>query len=172
MTVPGLLLTEGFLEGADALFEELRTSVVWEDRVKTRRTASFGEPFNYSGITYPRTAMHPLMVPVCAQLEKGLGYRPNNCLLNFYVSGKSTMGFHFDATDDLEPGSGVAIVSLGAQRTITFRRKDDKSVSYEYPLKGGSLLFMPNEVQDSWLHAVRGQPGAGPRISLTFRQLA
>ena len=138
--------------------------------MRARRTASFGVPYCYSGITYP---IAPVPEPVAAlmdRLAERLGWRPNNCLANFYSDGTSTMGFHSDSTEELEPGTGVAIVSLGAEREITFRAAD-KSFTVEYPLVSGSLLYMTAEVQAGWKHAILPQPGAGGRISLTFRQL-
>ena len=81
------------------------------------------------------------------------------------------MGFHSDATDELAPGTGVAIVSLGAERSITFQSKPDKQIERSYPLKSGSLLYMSAEVQDSWKHAILKQAETGPKISLTFRQI-
>jgi alkylated DNA repair dioxygenase AlkB len=100
-----------------------------------------------------------------------LGFVPNNCLLNFYEDGNSSMGFHSDSSEELESGTGVAIVSLGSVRNLVFRSKVDKSVEYAYPLQPGSLVYMTKEVQDHWLHAIPKLVGAGPRISLTFRSI-
>jgi alkylated DNA repair dioxygenase AlkB len=94
-----------------------------------------------------------------------------HALANYYPDGTSTMGFHADSTEELEPGTGVAVVSLGAERAITFRSIADRSVTVEYPLASGSLLYMSAEVQSAWKHAILPQPGAGGRISLTFRRL-
>ncbi|MFN0125512.1 MAG: hypothetical protein ACKV19_02370 [Verrucomicrobiales bacterium] len=41
-----------------------------------------------------------------------------------------------------------------------------------YVLNPGSLLYMDAAVQEDWLHAVKPAPGAGPRISLTWRAFA
>jgi len=169
---PHILIVDDFLPDADRLFAALETGIVWQDRIRKRPTASFGVPFNYSGLTYEAAPMHPLLVPVCDGIENELGFRPNNCLLNYYKSGSATMGFHVDATDQLAPGTGVAIVSLGAERSLTFRNIGDRTLERDYRLRTGSLLFMPNAVQNEWLHAVRKEPGAGPRISLTFRQVS
>jgi hypothetical protein len=168
---PEILIKEDFLPGADGLFAALERDIAWESRIKKRKTASFGVPFNYSGITYEYCDMHPLLVPVCDKLENEVGYRPNNCLLNYYETGSATMGFHVDATDDLTPGTGVAIVSLGSERSITFRNIENRDLQKDYRLKSGSLLYMPHAVQEHWRHAVLKEPGAGPRISLTFRQV-
>lgn len=66
-------------------------------------------------------------------------------------------------------GTGVAIVSLGAMRSLTFRRCDDHQIRCDFPLPAGSLLYMDAGVQDNWQHAVRKEKDVGPRMSLTWR---
>lgn len=172
MDSPNLIIENDFVGDAQELHDALATGVTWDERMQARRTATFGKPYNYSSMTYPETPMHPLLVPVVDRLETRLGFRPNNCLLNYYETGDATMGFHADATDNLIPGTGVAIVSLGAERTITFRRTKDRTVWCHYPLPNGSLLYMGDDVQQEWQHAIRKQEGIGSRISLTFRAVA
>jgi alkylated DNA repair dioxygenase AlkB len=170
---PDILLDESFLSDAGNLFAELVVGVPWDERMRARKTASFGTAYNYSGITYDALPMLSPLIPIVDKLEASLGFRPNNCLLNFYESGESTMGFHSDSTDELMPGTGVAIVSLGAERSITFQSKQDKQIQHAYPLKSGSLLYMSAEVQHAWKHAILKQESVtGGRISLTFRQMA
>jgi alkylated DNA repair dioxygenase AlkB len=82
------------------------------------------------------------------------------------------MGFHSDSIAELEPGTGIAVVSLGAERTITFQRIDDKMVCESYRLPTGSLLWMCPEMQAEWRHAILADKDAtGGRISLTFRRM-
>ena len=98
-----------------------------------------------------------------------LGYKPKNCLTNYYPDGDASMGYHFDAA---EAGIGIAIVSLGAERSISFRSQRDKTLIEVYKLKNGSLLFMSQEMQAERKHAIL--PSAvinGGRISLTFRRM-
>jgi alkylated DNA repair dioxygenase AlkB len=68
-------------------------------------------------------------------------------------------------------GTGVVIISLGAERHIYYRRKSDKEIKYKYLLKNGSLLAMDKQVQDEWMHAIPKENGIGERISLTFRNI-
>jgi alkylated DNA repair dioxygenase AlkB len=172
MTEPDLLLIEAFLPTAEALYTLLAAGITWDERMQSRKTATFGHPYNYSGITYEAVPMHPLLVPVVDLLEVRLGFRPNNCLLNFYASGDSTMGFHSDSTEELVPGTGIAIVSLGSERHITFQYKRGQKEEFRYLLKSGSLLYMSPEIQKDWRHGIQKQPETGGRISLTFRQIA
>lgn len=81
------------------------------------------------------------------------------------------MGFHSDSSMELEPGTGVAVVSLGAARTMAFRLKADRAVETAVTLAPGSLVHLSDAVQSEWLHAIPRAPGAGPRISATFRRI-
>jgi alkylated DNA repair dioxygenase AlkB len=171
LDVGAIWIVDNFVPDAEALFAQLASSVTWDDRLRSRKAASFGLPYNYSGITYPETIFPDLLLPILDRLERRLAYRPNNCLAHLYADGRSTLGFHADATDDLAPGCGIAVISLGAERPITFRSMADKSVQEEHLLKSGSLLFMSAEMQRDWKHAILAQENAGPRISLTFRRV-
>ena len=139
--------------------------------MRARKTASFGVAYNYSQIDYPVVPMRPDLDVICHQIQHELGFLPNNCLLNYYLDGDSSMGFHSDSSEELAPGTGVAIVSLGAVRSIVYRSKSDRHVQVDYPLPSGSLLYMSDDVQQHWLHAIPKAADVGERISLTFRQI-
>ena len=168
----------GFWPGHAALLAALRNEVAWEASMSARETASFGRPYNYAQMVYPARPMHRLLVPVVEGLQAALGIAFINCLLNFYPDERAKMGFHSDDVADLEPDTGVAIVSLGAARRLSFRRRalpaggapPHPDGRFALTLAGGSLLFMPHAVQHEWAHALKRQrPRAGPRISLTWR---
>lgn len=171
-TLPDVTLVEGFVPDPDALFHALLTEVAWDARMFARKTASFGAPYNYAQMTYDPAPMPARLAPVVARLAERLGHRYDNCLMNLYEDGARTMGFHVDELRGLAAGAGVAVVSLGATRTLVFRRVDARDQRARVALRAGSLLWMPPAVQDLWQHGVLAEPGAGPRISLTFRALA
>ena len=80
------------------------------------------------------------------------------------------MGYHSDDVSQLVPGTSIAVLSLGAERAITFRKTADKGVKEEHLLPSGSLLVMCAEMQAHWRHAILGtQEKHDGRISLTFR---
>jgi alkylated DNA repair dioxygenase AlkB len=56
--------------------------------MKARQAASYGAPYDYSQLTYPRRTMHPALVPVLAAVRATVGFEPDNCLLNYYVDGE------------------------------------------------------------------------------------
>lgn len=166
---PQIEIDSQFYGDHAALFAKLLSSVEWDNRMMARRTASFGRSYNYSQIEYPETPIPPDLSPLVDLLNAKLGVRFNNCLLNYYETGDNTMGFHSDDTTGLLPGTGVAIVSLGSARDITFRSKESPSIQKSFSLQPGSLLYMDDAVQEKWLHAIKRQKDAGPRISLTWR---
>jgi alkylated DNA repair dioxygenase AlkB len=177
MTTPllaagSIRLVSGFLADAAALYEHLVAAVEWDTRLKARKSASFGRAYNYSGIVWPDAPFPDAVAALLPRVAAEARFEPNNCLANFYPDGGSTMGFHSDSTAELTPGTGIAVVSLGAERTVTFR-KLDKSERESHRLPSGSLLWMCPEMQTGWKHAILADPTAtGGRISLTFRRIA
>jgi len=170
-TQPDITFVEHFVPNADGLLRSILTKTDWDDRMHARLTASFGAPYNYSNMSYPEVPMPDHLQEVCEAINQRLRFMPNNCLINNYIEGNSSMGFHADSIAELVPSTGVAIVSLGETRTLTFRRTQERDIRWGCPLPHGSLLYMPPEVQLEWQHGVLKQVGAGQRLSLTFRAL-
>ena len=171
MERPPIYLKSEFVINPKELFTFLRDSIAWDERMRARKTASFGVSYDYSQISYEQVEMLPELENVCELIEQELGFHPNNCLLNYYLDGNSSMGFHSDSSEELAKGTGVAIVSLGAVREIAYRSKAESSIEFLYPLESGSLLYMSQEMQEFWLHAIPKVSASGERISLTFRQI-
>lgn len=166
-----ILLNTNFLKNPENLFGNLIKNIDWNERIRTRKTASFGAPYNYSQITYPATPLPTELAQIAQQLHLTLGFLPNNCLLNYYADGNASMGFHSDNHAELAKHTGVAIISLGSTRTIVYQHKHNRQIEYRYELPSGSLLYMSAELQQNWLHAIPKMPNTGARISLTFRLL-
>lgn len=166
---PPITIDSGFYADHARLFEQLLSSVSWDASMTARKTASFGMPYNYSQMRYAATAIPAAMEPLHQLLRERLGIPFNNCLLNYYETGNKTMGFHSDDTSGLLAGTGVAIVSLGSMRHISFRSIETPSVEVAFPLPPGSLLYMDDAVQKAWTHAIKREKNVGPRISLTWR---
>ena len=166
---PQLQIIDDFLPDPTGLFATLRDTVTWDTSMSARLTASFGVPYNYAQMVYPARPMPPALTPVIAQLREALGITFNNCLLNYYKTGQNKLGFHADETNNLQPETGIAIVSVGSPRKITFRSRNNKAIWTAYTLQPGSMLYMGIDVQHQWVHAIKKQKGVGPRISLTWR---
>ncbi len=167
----GITHIENFIESPGALYELLTTTVRWDERMTARKTASFGVAYNYSQIEYPYQAFPAEIELINKKLEPVIGFEPNNCLVNYYIDGKSKMGYHSDQTDILETGTGIAIVSLGETRVLKFRNIADPKTFLSYTLSSGSLVYMTQEIQGAWQHAIPKADTGNGRLSLTFRRM-
>lgn len=169
--IDGITYIGNLISDPKELYENLKQAVNWDERMHTRKTASFGVAYNYSQISYPFQEFPLELMKLLDIIENEIGFRPNNCLINFYTDGKSTMGWHSDQTDILEEGTGIAIISLGDTRTLRFREIANKDYKIDFELPVGSLIYMTQEVQDRWQHAVPKSPESNGRMSLTFRKI-
>jgi alkylated DNA repair dioxygenase AlkB/glutathione S-transferase len=132
-----------------------------------------------------------------AQVEKRLGHAVNHVLIQFYRDGTDYISEHSDKTLDIVPGTFIANVSLGAQRTMVFRTKkplksdltsDSTSdplprQATRAPLPHNSMCKMGLVTNMRWLHGIRQDKRMrsekseeelaydGGRISLTFRSI-
>lgn len=167
----GIVFKEHFLANHHLLFEDLKANVVWDESMIARKTASFGVAYNYSQMNYPFQAMPPRILEMCTMINDLLGFMPNNCLINYYLDGKSKMGFHSDQTDILEDTTGIAIVSLGEARVLRFKKIIEEGMVFDYLLPSGSLLYMTQELQTEWVHAIPKSETKLDRMSLTFRKI-
>ena len=168
---PEVTLEENFVPDHVALFDWMMAHVEWDRRIQARLTASFGRPYNYAGLEYPAVEMPEALARVCERIGASLGFTPDNCLVNYYPDGHSKMGYHADNVEELAGDTGVAIVSLGGARPLKFRLMGNHDVRYELTQAPGSLLYLPQQVNREWVHAIPRCAAAAPRISLTFRKL-
>lgn len=167
----GILHINNFITEPSTVFNYLKDNVEWDERMTARKTASFGVAYNYSQMSYPYQPMPGALKVICSEINNVIGFEPNNCLLNYYLDGKSKMGFHADQTDFLEANTGIVIVSLGETRILRFRNFEDKSKTLEYELLSGSLIYMPQAIQQDWEHAIPKSDTNKTRMSLTLRKI-
>ncbi|KFY04749.1 hypothetical protein V491_09267 [Pseudogymnoascus sp. VKM F-3775] len=71
----------------------------------------------------PLLEFSPVVTVIRREVEKKLGHPVNHCLIQLYRSGTDYISEHSDKTLDIVPDTYIANVSLGAQRTMTFRTK-------------------------------------------------
>ena len=167
----GILFVENFIEKPNELFENLKMNVTWDERMTARKTASFGKAYNYSQIEYPFQEFLTELKKINQKVSKIIGFEPNNCLINYYLDGKSKMGYHSDQIDILEPRTGIAIISVGAVRTLKFRNILNRELFESYELTEGSLIYMTQEVQEIWQHSIPESKTEAGRISITLRKM-
>lgn len=75
----------------------------------------------------------PAVEAIKTQVEVKVGHKVNHVLIQCYRNGNDYISEHSDKTLDVVPGSYIANVSLGAERTMAFRTKRDASTEQETP---------------------------------------
>ncbi len=169
--IPGITHIENFIDNPSELFTFLTRSVIWDESMAARKTASFGKAYNYSQMSYPFQEFPAEIAQIIQKLTPAIGFEANNCLINYYLDGKSKMGFHSDTTDILEENTGIAIISVGETKTLKFKNIAHPEHMIEYNLNPGSLVYMTIALQSEWQHAIPKSDTENGRISLTFRKL-
>lgn len=97
----------------------------------------------------------------------------NSMLINLYEDGTNIIPKHSDSEYIFGDNPTIAVLSIGATRTIRFtpksHYKDGKIMDFE--LKSNSLLIMADETQKVYQHEILKDPTVTePRYSLTFRK--
>jgi alkylated DNA repair dioxygenase AlkB len=168
-------LRPGWITGADALFERLAGTVPWRaerrhmyDRVvDVPRLLSFygeGEPLPDPMLDDAKRALDEHYAT-----ELGEPFRTAGLCL--YRDGRDSVAWHGDtigrgSTQD----TMVAIVSLGAPRSLLLRPRGGGGPTLRHDLGHGDLLVMGGSCQRTWEHAVpKSTRATGPRISVQFR---
>ncbi|OBT39960.1 hypothetical protein VE00_09451 [Pseudogymnoascus sp. WSF 3629] len=174
------------------IFEKVKTEVQWQ-----RMSHQGGEVPRLVAVqdeSPPLLEFSPVINVIRREVEKKLGHPVNHCLIQLYRSGTDYISEHSDKTLDIVPDTYIANVSLGAQRTMTFRTKrilkdgkplqtdeDNPRSTCKAALPHNSLCRMGLMTNMRWLHSIRQDKRldrdkspeeleySGVRISLTFR---
>ena len=140
-----------------------------------RRSVGFFGPANVAGYTYsrqtaPRQELVPWMVDLIKLVNGAVGANFNSILINHYENGEEYISQHSDSEKGLVPGSKVATISIGAERTFIIKRKGGPTV-LKQKLKSGSIAVM--EDQSRYTHGINKEKKIrGERFSVTFREHA
>ncbi|MCB2015203.1 MAG: alpha-ketoglutarate-dependent dioxygenase AlkB [Novosphingobium sp.] len=135
-----------------------------------------GDPgcaYRYSGKRYEPRPWHPLVAQLRARVETIAGVEFNSVLLNQYRDGQDSMGYHADDEPELGERPVIASLSFGAERTMHFRHRHDRTLqTNRLLLTDGSLLIMRSDCQANWKHAIpKTRKPISRRVNLTFRQI-
>lgn len=164
----------GWIAGSDDVFLRLQSDVPWRaesremyDRVVDvpRLVASYG-----ARDALPDPLLLAAREAVSDHYETELGERFSTAGLCYYRDGRDSVAWHGDRigrgrTDN----TMVAIVSLGAARRLSLRRRDG-GPQIGFALGHGDLVVMGGSCQRTWDHAIlKTARAVGPRISVQFR---
>ena len=110
------------------------------------------------------------LATAAAMVGEALAVPFNSVGLNLYRDGKDSVAPHNDRLVELIEGQPIALLSLGATRTMTIRQKQSPRNAMQLDLVAGSLLVMDYATQRHYDHGIpKERVKLGPRISLAFR---
>jgi alkylated DNA repair dioxygenase AlkB len=161
---------QGWLAGADELFEEILRTRGWAQRTRRLFDREVLEP----RLTAP-WSLHsgePLQPPIVEDMRLALAARygvPFDTVgFNLYRDGRDSVAWHRDHISRQIEEPVIALVSLGERRKFLLRPYGG-GASRAFELGRGDLLVTGGRTNRDWEHAVPKVARAGPRISLAFR---
>ena len=165
----------GWVSGADEVFERLRTEVPWhaERRQMYERVVDVPRLLKFydEGETLPDPVLVQVRQALDAHYGPELGEPFRTVGMCLYRDGRDSVAWHGDrigrgSTHD----TMVAIVSLGAPRTLALRPRGGGGPVVRHELGHGDLVVMGGSCQRTWEHAVpKTARPVGPRISIQYR---
>ena len=159
-------LVPGWVTGGDTLFDEVYATAPWK---------AFERPMYERVVGVPRLETRawsdrPRLLDRMARcLGRRYGVALPSISANLYRDGHDSVAWHGDRIGRHRVDSVVAILSLGATRTLLLR-PDGGGPSLSFPLHSGDLLVQGGSCQRTFEHCVPKRSAAGPRISVMFRQ--
>jgi len=187
-------------------FRDLRSQLDWVRHDKVPRSEyyvnSVPVPYTYGMKDFARTYQPQPSNQTIDAMTRSLnssGFGPYEvCFLNMYEDGSDQLGWHADDSPEMDDARSIAIISLGAEREIWFKRqpqvveammekftdenwglgpeayderKEKLSAVTKLRLGHGSLCIMKPGMQDEYFHRIpkSDRHNCGPRISLTYR---
>jgi alkylated DNA repair dioxygenase AlkB len=166
-------LARGWLHGADLVFDELldvvplrqRTNVQMYDRLvdEPRMSAWWHVDGGQSEPLAILSEMRELLSLRYAEAFDSIGF-------NLYRDGRDSVAWHGDRHRHVVVDPIVAIVSVGSPRPLRLRPRGG-GTSQSWDLGEGDLFVMGGACQHEWEHTVPKVRHAGPRLSITFRNV-
>ena len=157
---------------AEAWFAELRRDVPWRSHRRQMYDREVDVPrlIGHFRLDASTGSLPTAITDASRRVIEELGVPFNSVGLNLYRDGRDSVAPHNDHLDEIREGFPIALVSLGATRSMTIRAKPPARRVIRVPLEPGSLLVMGYETQLHYTHAVpKTLERVGERISLAFR---
>lgn len=177
-------------------FDDLMAEIDWQDMVhrgspvprrmaiqatvEAGRTPIYRHPADEQPTLTPWT---PTVDALRKAAEARLGQPLNHALIQLYPDGYSHIGVHADKTLDIERGSAVVNLSVGATRIMVLKHKTEGHTE-RVEMPHNSLFVLGWQTNRCYQHGIKPDKRAaaerppealawgGARISLTFRTVA
>jgi alkylated DNA repair dioxygenase AlkB len=167
-------LVPGWLQGADAVFDELvdilplrqRTGIKMFDQLvdEPRLSAWWG---GECGAPEPSELLHDMRLALAERYAEPF----DSIGFNLYRDGDDSVAWHGDRHRHVVVNPVIAIVSVGAPRPLRLRPRGG-GPSRSWSLGTGDLFVMGGSCQHDWEHTVpKMRAVSGPRLSITFRSV-
>lgn len=173
-------VNQSFLSPDEAtlLFNAIKDNVVFLEEKgimgnKPKRTScSYGDEgliYKYTNTTRVALPWFPQLKELKEKVEAATNCIFNFALVNHYCDGSAQIPYHSDNEKDLDHGSSIASVSVGAMRKFKLKEITTGQTTDVF-LQHGSLLVMGPGVQQRYKHAVlKSTVVHQPRYNITFR---
>ncbi|MCL1108533.1 alpha-ketoglutarate-dependent dioxygenase AlkB [Shewanella schlegeliana] len=133
--------------------------------------ADEGCDYLYSGLFIQASPWPKYAQKLRLKLASDFGLIANGVLVNRYADGNESMGWHSDDEPEIDSGSDIASVTLGASRDFFIRHKTTRQKVCLH-LDSGDLLIMHWPMQSQWEHSLpRRLKEKQARFNYTFRRL-
>jgi alkylated DNA repair dioxygenase AlkB len=163
----------GWLQGADHLFEELTASLPLRQRTDIKMYDRLVDEPRLSAWWHAHTELPeplPILAEVRTLLSERYGEQFQSIGFNLYRDGNDSVAWHGDRHRHVVTDPIVAIVSVGEPRPLRLRPRGG-GPSRSWSLGNGDLFVMGGACQHDWEHTVPKVRHAGPRLSITFRNI-
>jgi alkylated DNA repair dioxygenase AlkB len=155
---------------AASWFTALHEQVAWHGGARMMYERMVDVPRLYSHYAIDDPSLPAVLRTALAVVKEQAQAPFNSVGLNLYRDEHDSVAPHNDKLHELVAHQPIALLSLGATRTMIIRRKMPPHLKTELVLEAGSLLLMGWNAQLHYDHGIPKLPRpVGPRISLAFR---
>lgn len=133
-------------------------------------------PGNYHGdewMTY-QWSLTSLKIRDCVEknLKPLVVQQMNHCVTNYYRDGQDFIAHHSDKDLDLDREGVIVSVSIGDERILELKRRNEPRDCTKIILPHGSMLVLGPNTNRLFTHSILQKTcSSQPRISLTFRHV-
>lgn len=166
-------IARGWLQGSDTVFDRLVASLPLRQRTDVKMYDRLVDEPRLTAWWHVDSANPeplPILTHLRALLSDHYGEDLRSIGFNLYRDGRDSVAWHGDRHRHVVTDPIVAIVSVGARRPLRLRPRGG-GASLGWDLGDGDLFVMGGACQHHWEHTVPKVRHAGPRLSITFRNL-
>jgi alkylated DNA repair dioxygenase AlkB len=157
-------------ELAEKWFSAIRAQADWHSGMRMMYERMVDVPRLHGHYAIDDPAIPRVLLAALDVVKQHIDAPFNSIGLNLYRDEHDSVAPHNDTLHELAAHQPIVLLSLGATRTMTIRRKEPPHLRTELELEAGSLLLMGWNAQLNYDHGIpKLRYPVGPRISVAFR---